>query len=406
MFAPEPHPTRPEDIEDRRSHHPIEALSEAGTALVRIVAQSLKIATIAILALVVVFGGSQAFGYYRDQAAIDAKYGKRAVVTISSRDDTGEVAQKLKDAGLINSEMYFEALVRVSGKEVKPGSYSLRYDMSARTIVDLITTEKSEAKTKNVELTITIPEGWRTEQIAEELERLGLNGGADGFMEAVREFESDQFDFLKDRPNKRSLEGYLFPDTYNFRADTPPEQLIELMLANFEQKFDQDLRDRAEQMGLTINEVLIFASLVQREAQIGPEFPIIAALYINRFELGMRMEADPTVQYALGKKGDWWPALDGDDLFAESPYNTYQNDGLPPAPIANPGLSAILAVLEPAQTDYIFFVAHPSGDGSHLFAVDIDSQNQNINFRNGVSDVPAPCSIPFVDDCGFVAAPN
>jgi len=375
--------------------------------VVRIVAQSLKIATIAILALVVVYGGSQAFGYYRDQAAIDAKYGKQALVTISSRDDTGEVAIKLKRAGLINSEMYFEALVRVSGKEIKPGSYTLRYDMSARTIVDLITTEKSEAKTKNVELTITIPEGWRTEQIAEELERLGLNGGADSFMEAVRAFDSDdQFEFLKDRPNKRSLEGYLFPDTYTFRADTPPEDLIQLMLANFDQKFESVLRDRASEMGLTINEVLIFASLVQREAQLGPEFPVIAGLYLNRFELGMPMEADPTVQYALGKKGDWWPALNGDDLYAKSPYNTYQHDGLPPAPIANPGLTAILAVLEPAQTDYIFFVANPSGDGSHLFAVDGDSQNQNINYRLGQADAPAPCSIPFVDDCGFVAAPQ
>jgi len=295
--------------------------------------------------------------------------------------------------------MYFETLVRVSGKEIKPGSYTLQRGMSTRTIVDLITTEKSSAKTKNVELTITIPEGWRTEQIAEELEKLGLNGGADAFMQAVREYDGDQFDFLKDRPNKRSLEGYLFPDTYTFRADTPPEDLVQLMLANFDQKFEPELRDRAQEMGLSLNEVLIFASLVQREAQVGQEFPVIAGIYLNRFEAGMRMEADPTVQYAVGKRGEWWPQLSEDDLFVDSPYNTYQKDGLPPAPIANPGMTAILAVLQPAQTDYLFFVANPSGDGSHLFAVDIDSQNQNINFRNGVADTPAYCSNPWEAGC-------
>jgi UPF0755 protein len=367
--------------------------------VLRILVQTLKIGIIVILAGLVLVGGTRAFEYYRDQAAVEGKYGKRVLVTISSRDDTGEVADKLGDVGLLNSKMYFEVLVRVSGKEIKAGSYQLAHGMSTRTIVDLITTEKSTAKTKNVELSITVPEGWRTEQIAEELDRLGLNGGADAFMEAVREYDSDQFEFLEDRPDKRSLEGYLFPDTYTFRADTPPEDIIQMMLQNFDQKFEQSLRDRADQMGLTMNEVLIFASLVQREAQIGQEFPVIAGLYLNRFEIGMRMEADPTVQYVIGKQGDWWPKVTEDDLFVESPYNTYQNDGLPPAPIANPGMTAILAVLQPAQTDYIFFVAHPSGDGSHLFAVDNASQDQNINFRNGVVDTPAPCSNPWDPGC-------
>jgi UPF0755 protein len=295
-------------------------------------------------------------------------------------------------------------MVRVSGKEIKPASYTLERGMSTRTIVDLITTEKSTAKTSNKELTITIPEGWRTEQIAEELGRLGLNGGADAFMKAVHDYDGSQFAFLKDRADKHSLEGYLFPDTYSFRADTPPEDLIQLMLGNFEQKFDATLQQRASEMGLSVNEVLIFASLVQREAQLGQEFPVIAGVYLNRFEQGIRMESDPTVQYALGKSGDWWPKVSENDLFVDSPYNTYQHDGLPPGPIANPGSVAITAVLQPTETDYIYFVADPSGDGSHLFAVDEASQNQNINYRNGAADAPAPCSNPW--DAGCVLNPD
>jgi UPF0755 protein len=367
--------------------------------VLRISVQALKIGTIAILAGLILLGGARAFAYYRDQAAIEGKYGKKVVVTISSRDDPGEVADKLKDAGLINSTMYFEGLVRVSGKEIEPGSYTLKHGMSSRTIVDLITTEKSKAKTKNVDLTITIPEGWRTEQIAEELDRLGLNGGYEAFMEAVRNYDDSQFDFLADRPDKKSLEGYLFPDTYQFKADTAPEDLIQLMLQNFEQKFDATLRQRAGEMGLSVNEVLIFASLVQREAQVGQEFPLIAGIYLNRFEQGINMESDPTVQFAIGKRGDWWPVPNEDDLFTESPYNTYQNPGLPPTPIANPGMSAITAVLQPTQSDYIYFVASPANDGSHLFAIDPASQDQNINFRNGVADAPAPCSNPWDPGC-------
>lgn len=368
--------------------------------MLRILAQATKIGTIIVLAALVLFAGARAFDYYRDQAAAEGKYGKRVIVTISSRDDNGEVADKLKDVGLLNSKLYFEAMLRVSGKEIKPGSYTLERGMSTRTIIDLITTEKSKAKTKNVELTITIPEGWRTEQIAEELDRLGLNAGYDGFMEAVRNYDGSQFDFLADRPDKHSLEGYLFPDTYNFRADTPPEDIIQLMLQNFDQKVDEKMRQRAAEMNLSLNEVLIFASLVQREAQIGQEFPLIAGIYLNRFERGMRMEADPTVQYVLGKKGNWWPQVGGSDLEnTDSPYNTYLNDGLPPTPIANPGMTAILAVLQPTQSDYIYFVADPSGDGSHLFAMDAESQAQNVAYAYEGGAAPAPCSNPWDPGC-------
>lgn len=367
--------------------------------MLRIVNQALKIVTIAFVALLVLGGGARAFEYYRDQANTEAGYGKNVVVTIKKGDDSGDVAKKLHKAGLIRVESYFKLLVQFSGKEIKPASYSLKKGMSTRTIVDLITTEKSQAKTDNKDLSITVIEGWRTEQIAEELEKQGLNGGADAFMEAVRTYGDGGFDFLKDRPDKRSLEGYLFPDTYTFKADTPPEDIIQTMLTNFDQKFNADLRKRAKDMGLSVNEVLVFASLVEREAQLNRERPLIAGIYINRFEQGIKLESDPTVQYAVNRGPDWWAPIDENDLFAKSKYNTYQNEGLPPGPICNPGMDSILGVLEPLQTDYIYFVADPSGDGSHLFAADEASQNQNINYRNGNADAPAPCSNPWEAGC-------
>lgn len=368
--------------------------------LIRILTQTLKIGTIAFLSLAVVFAGLRSFDYYRDQAAAEANIGKNVLVTVKKNDDVDAVATKLEAGGLIYSKTYFKMLVRVSGKELKPASYTLKIGTSTRTIVDLITSEKSVAKTENKVLTITIPEGWRTEQIAEELEKQGLNGGAEAFMKAVEGYGNGGFDFLRERPNRKSLEGYLFPDTYEFRADDPPEDIIQLMLQNFDQKFDEAMRQRADEMGLTINEVLIFASLVEREAQVSRERPVIAGIYISRFENGIRLDADPTVQYAFGKPGDWWPSpLKESQLQNENPYNTYKIDGLPPGPIANPGLQSILGVLQPIDTNYVYFVADPSGDGSHNFAVDPDSQAQNVAFLLGEADGPAPCSNPWADGC-------
>ena len=368
--------------------------------MIRALVQTLKIGTIAITALLVLFGGARAFDYYRDQAAAEGNVGKSVLITVKKGDDAGDVAEKLEEGGLIYSKTYFELLVQFSGKDLMPASYKLKIGTSTKTIVDLITTEKSKAKTENKELTITVPEGWRTEQIAEELEKLGLNGGAKAFMKAVENYGNGGFDFLKSRPNKKSLEGYLFPDTYTFRADTPPEDIIQQMLQNFDTNFDEALRERADDMGLSINEVLIFASLVEREAVVARERPVIAGIYISRFEQGIRLDADPTVQYIFGKSGDWWPSpLTDKQLHDDDPFNTYQNDGLPPGPIANPGMQSIMGVLEPVDTDYIYFVADPSGDGSHNFGVTQDDQLQNVAYLLGEANEPAACSNPWADGC-------
>ncbi len=188
--------------------------------------------------------------------------------------------------------------------------------------------------------------------------------------------DRSQFSFLADVPADSTLEGYLFPDTYRFDSDNPTAN-VATMLTNFESKYTPEMRQRTQQMGLNINDVLVIASLVEREAQLPEERPTIADVYLSRWEQGWNLDADPTVQYILGTPQDWWPKLTGDDLFVESPYNTYQNGGLPPGPIANPGFASIQAVLFPDDTPYMYFVAK-CDTGEHAFAVSPEEQAANV----------------------------
>jgi len=140
---------------------------------------------------------------------------------------------------------------------------------------------------------------------------------------------------------------------------------------------------KAQALGLNLYQVMTIASIVEREAAVPEERPIIASVYYNRIKQNMPLQADPTVQYAIGKGGDWWPEITPDDLNVQNPYNTYQSPGLPPGPICNPSLASIEAALNPAQTDYLYFVAKGDGSGQHLFAKTYEEQQQNIQKVSG-----------------------
>jgi UPF0755 protein len=370
--------------------------------MVQWLVQILKIATILVLSGLVLLGGARAFEHFQSESRPD-DVGKVYTVTINDDNTPDEIAELLEDNGLINSKTYFTSRMRVLNTELEPGSYRITKGMSVADIIDTITGKAKDendsdgngGSSDSSTLSITVIEGWRTEQIAEELLNLGWNGTFDEFMEAAQSYPSENFDFLSDRPEGASLEGYLYPDTYNFTPDSSPNEIIESMLNNFAAKVPQEMRDRAAEMGLTLHQVVTFASLVEREAAVSEERPIIADIYQKRYIEGWRLDADPTVQYAVGTSGNWWPELSGDDLYVESPYNTYQIVGLPPGPIANPGYSSIRAVLFPAETDYYFFVAKPDGSGYHLFAASLEAQQQNIDFVAGDVSEPAPGSDPF-----------
>jgi UPF0755 protein len=357
--------------------------------VLRILVSLLKLATLAALAILVVVGTARLVTLATEAARPDDA-GAPVRITVADGEDEAALAQRLADEGLIQSPMIFQGQLRFGGGALEPGTYTLRKGMSAQQIIDRITGEApaeepaaAQAPDAGASFSITIPEGWRIEQIAEEYEAQGGVGGFDAFMQAVADVDRSQYDFLASVPPDLPLEGYLFPDTYTF-STTDPALNVATMLTNFGNKFDPEMRTRTEQMGLSIHQVVTFASLVEREAQVPDERPIIADVYLSRYEQKWRLDADPTVQYVLGRRGDWWPKLTGDDLFVQSPFNMYQNDGIPPGPICNPGFASLQAVLFPEPTDYMYFVAMNDGSGRHAFAATKEEQDANVElYLNG-----------------------
>jgi UPF0755 protein len=232
---------------------------------------------------------------------------------------------------------------------------------------------------------VTVPEGWRLEQMAEALGGKGLFDREE-FLAACHRASFD-YTFLADRPIGATLEGYLFPDTYFVSPKTNAESFLGRMLQTFDERFTAIMREKAAARGMNIHQVITLASIVEREARLPEERPLIAGIYLNRWNLGMTLDADPTVQYALANESaspatyGYWKELSPEDLAVDSPYNTYRYIGLPPGPICSPGLDSIQAVLNSELTDYLYFVAQE--DGSHAFAATLEEHIENVEkYRN------------------------
>lgn len=285
--------------------------------------------------------------------------------TIAQGETASMVAQRLQDVGLIADAGLFRWYMRYHGidSRLEAGDYQLAKNMSMLQIAEELQFASFD------EVVIRVIEGWRAEQIAEMLARTGMVS-ADEFMSIVRTAQLS-YTALSDRPAGTTLEGYLFPDTYRVAATADAAEIVETLIATFDERFDSARRAQAVARGMSIFDVIIVASIVEREAVVDEERPIVADVYLNRIEQGMYLQADPTVQYALGYQldsGQWWllplpfEALTG----TISIYNSYLHPGLPPGPICNPSLASIDAVLNPADTEYLFF--YSKGDGTHAFA--------------------------------------
>jgi len=294
---------------------------------------------------------------------------------VRSGEAVSTVAQNLKRVGLIKDAGLFGWLVRYWGADgdIQAGVYSLRPNMTMEEIMRQLQHGRIPA------VMVTIPEGWRAEEIAALLEKVNVVSAAE-FLAAVAEGRSD-YPFLGERPPgaPTSLEGFLFPDTYQFPQHTTPNRVLDIMLENWDRRVPPELRARAADQDLTLYEAVTLASIVEREAVIPEERPIIAGVYLNRLNSGMYLQADPTVQYAKGYNETtkrWWnPMLQEEALAVVSPYNTFVNPGLPPGPICNPGLASIRAMLAPTASDYLFFFS--KGDGSHAFAATFEEHLRN-----------------------------
>ena len=289
-----------------------------------------------------------------------------------------DIAQGLREASLIRSDLLFQVLVERRGLEgaFRQGTFLLRSDMTLDEIVRTLSSANA------VDQTLTFPEGWRMEQMAE---RLADQTEIDDleFMRLAREGTATlvaEFDFLTGIPPGQSLEGYLFPDTYQIDGSSNARNLIQRMLRRFDEVVTAEIRADAADNGLSVHEMLTLASIIEREAVLDEERALISGVFHNRLARGIPLQADPTAQYAIGQAGSgarWWkPDITGDDLRTQSPYNTYVVNGLPPGPIAAPGLASIIAAARPESTQYLFFVAR--GDGSHAFSETLEEHTRNI----------------------------
>jgi UPF0755 protein len=292
---------------------------------------------------------------------------------------TSDIAAHLAEEGLIRIPIVFQLYARIMGmdSQLEAGRYILRSDMSLDEIMQTLTEAPGEP-----EVSFTLREGLRLEQVVASLDEQGIAPAAELERALTMTYT---YDFLADRPAGATLEGYLFPDTYRMPQSYTGTQVIDFLLRAFDGKFTPAMREQAAAMDMTIFQVVTLASIVEREAVLDEERPIIASVYLNRLAAGMALDADPTVQYAMGYnrlQERWWPTIYFDELGVENltqydhPYNTYRYPGLPPGPICSPGLASLKAVLEPADTDYFFFVA--KGDGSHAFARTLEEHNANV----------------------------
>ena len=257
------------------------------------------------------------------------------------------VANNLYKEGLIKNPLVFKVYTRLTGKSgsIQPGEYRLSPHFS---LFDLLT----ELDKGPTEIWITIPEGLRREEIAVR------------YTQALKKDQVFIDEFLNE---SKEYEGYLFPETYLFQKDVTAKKIVEKMQSTFETE--------TANLNLSRDQVIL-ASLIERETKTDSERPIVAGIMMNRLEVGMALQIDAAVQYAVGTSKNWWPILTRDDLASSSPYNTYKFAGLPPSPIANAGLSSLMAAANPSKTDYWYYI-HGT-DGVIRYASTLSEHNENI----------------------------
>ncbi|HHY37774.1 MAG TPA: endolytic transglycosylase MltG [Clostridia bacterium] len=287
--------------------------------------------------------------------------GQEATVTIDPGATTKDIAETLHSLGLIRSPLYFRLMARHLGVDglLKPGTYRIRPGATVKEILDLL--HKGATET----FRLTVPEGFTVNEIAKLVERFGV-GPAGAFLKECTRF-ADEIGLYDQEESKalilQPMEGYLFPDTYVFGVHATCRDIIEEMYNRFSRVFDERRTSRTDEIGLSVHQVLTLASIVEKEARVPEERPIIAGVYINRLKRGMKLDADPTVLYAMGRSSG---TLTYKDLEVDSPYNTYKLTGLPPGPICNPGEASVDSVLWARDVDYLYFVARD--DGTHVFS--------------------------------------
>jgi UPF0755 protein len=292
--------------------------------------------------------------------------GREVIITIPKGASLSQVGSILQEHGVISSRLVFKLVAFIRGEQraIKAGDYALKTGSDAGDVLDQLISGKT------LMLSFTVPEGYDMFQVAYLVQQMGIMP-RDEFLKTAEDPA-----FLKELGVEgTSLEGYLFPDTYFFRPseNVNGKLIIRRMVQRFYNVYDKHVRAIAEENGWSVLQVLTLASLIEKEARAS-EHPLVSAVFHNRLRQNMKLQSDPTVIYGIKPMGS---KITREDLNRKHPYNTYQNFGLPPGPIANPGKESLIAAVRPADVDYLYFVA--KNDGSHQFSSSLKEHNHWVN---------------------------
>ncbi|MDO8507580.1 MAG: endolytic transglycosylase MltG [bacterium] len=307
---------------------------------------------IPIIFVVLIFLGSIFSVFYVDTRVKKPMSGSAQEVqfTVVKGESTTEISKDLEQKGIVQNSFIFLLYLKYKGQGtlVQAGDYKIAKNLTMIQVLDIITQGKITSSK------ITFPEGWTNKQIEEEIVKKGIGSSEDAKNAINKKYN---YDFLKESPSG-DLQGFLFPDTYFVSSRPTSQEVIDKMLKEFSDKADQKIRAGAGKQGLDYYQILTLASIVEREVTSSEDKKKVASVFINRLNIGMKLDSCATVEYVLGTNKR---ILSEDDISIDSPYNTYKNTGLPPTPIANPGLESIEAVLSPENTNYYYFFSGKDG---------------------------------------------
>ena len=314
-----------------------------------------------VLLIIIIIGG---FEYYNGIIESPLKSDKEKIkITVDEGESFYSILDKLSSKGVLKNKEVIKLNLKLDKKNninLVPGEYEVNTNVTLKELIKILETEDFS---KN-RISVTIPEGYDIEEMANVFEESGLFS-KDDFLNAVKNHELPSY-VKKDDKKKYNLEGYLFPNTYFLDKDISPDEVISLMISEFE----KTLENVEKETGVTIKEeeiekIMIIASLVEEEAELDEERDLVSSVIYNRLEKGMKLEFCSTINYAWGEH---LPQVLNKHLEIDSPYNTYKNEGLPVGPITNPGEKSIIAAVKPAQTDYLYFMLLYNQGGKHHFS--------------------------------------
>lgn len=343
---------------------------------------------LAVLLLIVMIGaGATGVYVYTSMLPVEAKE-QPVKITIEPGTGTANIAKLLENQGLIKNSFLFVSYLKwkSEGSRFQAGTYEMQPGM---TYDEIIAKLNSGDVVKAEMIRFTIPEGFTVKQMADKLAEEGLVD-QEAFLQLAQDAAGLNDELLTQIPTDERLtfrlEGYLFPETYELKKGSNEQDIIARMLQETRTRLDKipDFEQKLQARGLTLHELMTIASLVEREVVVDSERPLVAGVIDNRLQDGMNLEIDATVQYVLDKPKE--RLLKSDLRSVDSPYNTYLYKGLPPGPIAVPGLKSIEAALEPKASDYLFYVTKKDGSGEHLFAKTYEEHLKNIKTSKAMAN--------------------